>query len=50
MGFVITIAVALLVVLVLWLLLRRRGATVVPGEKSADPRGNRSIYGGGGGF
>jgi hypothetical protein len=49
MGFIVTIAVALSVVLPLWLVLRRRGPTTQPGERTADPRGNRSVYGDTGG-
>lgn len=45
MGFVVTVVVALVLVLVLWLVLRRRGSTTTLGERTADPRGNRGIYG-----
>jgi hypothetical protein len=40
MGFIVTITVSLVVVLVLWLSLRHRGATTAPGEKAVDPGTN----------
>jgi hypothetical protein len=45
MGVVVTFGAILLLLFVLWLVLRRRGSTTQPGERSADPGGNRNIPG-----
>ena len=49
MGFVITIAVTLLVVLATMARAAPSRDTTNPGERAADPRANRNIYGDTGG-